>query len=220
MSPPRRIKVMVVDDHALFRAGLRDLLEEDHEVEVVTEAAGGEEAVEKARTFVPDVVIMDVRLPGMGGIEATRLIKKEHPPTEVVIISAIDDEEQIVEAIEAGATGYLIKDDEPESVVSAIHQASQGKAYLTPDVARRVLDRFATALAGKHHRRGSSELTPRETTILQLMATGKRNREIAQRLGISERTVGNHIANIYSKLQIQDRAQAILYAIQKGLVRI
>ncbi|HUZ77086.1 MAG TPA: response regulator transcription factor, partial [Chloroflexota bacterium] len=121
MSPPRRIKVMVVDDHALFRAGLRDLLQEDREVEVVTEAAGGEEAVEKARTFVPDVVIMDVRLPGMGGIEATRLIKKEHPPTEVVVISAIDDEEQIVEAIEAGATGYLIKDDEPESVVSAIH---------------------------------------------------------------------------------------------------
>ncbi|MHB8620554.1 MAG: response regulator, partial [Chloroflexota bacterium] len=162
-----RIKVIVADDHTVFRMGMRELLQEDQDLEVVAEASSGDEALAKALEFKPDVVIMDVRMPGGNGIDATRHIKEELPHTEVVVVSAVADEEQIFQAIEAGASGYLNKDDEPEMMIQAVHSASEGKAFLPPPIAKRVLDRFAGGLSGRLGRRGRAEmpLTDRETMV-------------------------------------------------------
>ncbi|MDE3075423.1 MAG: response regulator transcription factor [Chloroflexota bacterium] len=227
MSDPDRIKVMVADDHSLFRMGLRELLKTDEQVELVTEAASGDEALEKARSFRPDVVVMDVRMPRVDGIEATRQITHELPGTHVIMVSAVADDEKILEALGAGATGYLLKDEDPTQMLEAIHSASEGNAYLPPSVAKRILHRVSETYVGKGvESRGGrpprsrpDRLTEREIVVLRLLAEGKRNREIAAALRISERTVGNHIANIYSKLGISDRAQAILYAIRHGIVK-
>lgn len=221
MSDPGRIRVMVADDHSVFRMGLRELLEEA-ELEVVSEARTGEEAVAQAREHHPDVIVMDILMPGMSGIEAARQIKQELPNVGIVMVSALEDEEHILDAIQAGASGYLLKADEPRAVLQAVRNASEGKAFLPPNVAKTVLDRFAQGMTARQARgrRSNLQLTDRELTVLRLMAQGKRNREIANELCISERTVGNHLASIYSKLQIDDRVQAILYAIRKGIVKV
>jgi len=212
--------VLIADDHAVYRMGLRDLLEP--EFRVVSEATEGSEAVDKARKEKPDVVVMDINMPGMDGIEAAKQIKESCPDTGVVVITAYDDDRRMFEAIQAGVAGYVLKDDDPRTMVEAIDNAAQGKAYLPPLIVKRVLDGVAGALGG---RPGSADktITPlsnREVTVLRLMAEGKRNREIAKELSISERTVGNHITNIYNKLGIHDRSQAVVYAIKKGIVRI
>lgn len=216
-----RNTVLIADDHPVFRRGLRDLLESSYQV--VCEAREGGEAVEKALAQRPDVVIMDIGLPGMDGIEAARQIKEQLPKTGVVVISNFDDDQHLFDAIQAGVSGYVVKDDDPENMLQAIHNAAEGKAYLPPLIARRVLDGVAGSLNGREDRlssKGSTPLTSRELSVLRLMAEGRRNREIAEQLCISERTVGNHITNIYNKLCIYDRAQAIVYAIKKGIVRV
>ncbi len=215
-----RNTVLIADDHPVYRKGLRHLLEPSFEV--VCEAREGGEAVEKAVAKKPDVVVMDISMPGMDGIEAARQIKEQLPKTGVVVISAADDDQRIFDAIQAGASGYIVKDDEPENMVQAILNAAQGKAYLPPLIAKRVLDGMAGSLNGRDDRlsKGATPLTSRELSVLRLMAQGRRNREIANELCISERTVGNHITSIYNKLCIYDRAQAIVYAIKKGIVRV
>jgi DNA-binding NarL/FixJ family response regulator len=215
--------VLVVDDHVVFRMGLRQLLGSSESIDVVSEASSGEEALEKARETHPDVVIMDVRMPNISGIEATRRIKEEMPDVGVVMMSALDSDTEVFDAIEAGASGYVLKDEEPDTVLDAIKSASEGRAYLPPSIAKRVMQRVAETLSSRSPRHSTPEggmLTDREATILRLLAEGKRNREIAALLGISERTVGNHIVNIYNKLHIKDRASAVIYAVQKGLIKI
>jgi DNA-binding NarL/FixJ family response regulator len=217
------VKVLLADDHAVFRLGLRDLLGADDTIEIVGEAETGDQAVERTRQFHPDVVLMDARMPRMSGIEATREIKSEMPGTEVVVLSAFEDDEQVLQAFDAGASGYLIKGDDLNSVLRAIHTASAGKLHLGPSIAKRILDRLSVREIPREEpprRQPKGELTAREITVLRLMAEGKKNREIATILGISERTVGNHIARMFSKLQIRDRAQAILYAVRKGIVQL
>lgn len=221
----RHVRVLVADDHAVFRLGLRELLASHEEIEVVGEAATGEEALAKARETHPDVAVLDVRMPQMNGIEATKRLKEEMPALGVVVMSAVDTDAEIFEAIEAGANGYILKDEDPHTLLDAIDSASHGGAYLPPSIARRVMQRVVesrspSAGSGRGSRPAAATLTERETTILRLLAQGKRNRETAQLLGISERTVGNHIVNIYNKLHIKDRAQAIVYAVQKGLITI
>src|SRR5581483_4315422 len=175
---------------------MRQLLEADDTLDVVGEADSGDAAVEKVREQHPDVVVMDVRMPEKGGIEAIREIKAEAPQTEVVIMSAFDDEQQIVDALDAGASGYLVKGDDPASMLRAIRNASSGKLYLGPSIAKRVLERLSGEGAERSQRTAKGELSPRETMVLKYIAQGKKNREIASLLGISERTVGNHVANI------------------------
>ncbi len=198
--------------------GLRELLKEDESLEIVTEARAGDEAVEKAREYRPDVILLDVLMPRMNGIEVARQLNRELPQTRIVMLSAVEDDERIFDALQAGASGYVVKDDPGQGMLQAIHSASEGKAYLPPRVAKRVLDRLTSRQPSGS--RLSPALTKRETTVLKLIAQGKRNREIAAELGISERTVANHLANIYSKLGIKDRVQATLYAIRKGLMEI
>jgi DNA-binding NarL/FixJ family response regulator len=215
-----RKRVLIADDHELYRRGVRDLLLA-RSFDVVGEAAEGGEALDQAVAYKPDVVVMDVAMPGMNGIEATRKIKEQVPETNVVVISASDDDDQIFEAIQAGVSGYILKDDNATALVQAVESAAEGKAYLPSIIAKRVLDGVA-GMSSKQDSlsKGSTPLTGRELTVLRLMALGKRNREIGETLCISERTVGNHITNIYNKLCIYDRAQAIVYAIKKGVIRI
>jgi len=211
---------MLADDHSVFRIGMRDLLKHEKHVEIVAEAESGEQAVEMAKESRPDVIVMDVRMPQKDGIQATREIKAELPDTEVVMVSAFAEEQQVFAALEAGASSYLVKDDDPKSLVQAVLNASAGKLFLGPSVARQVMDRLANQGSDRPGREGRSELTDRETAILQRVAEGYRNRQIAQQLGISERTVGNHLANVFSKLQVNDRAQAVLIGIRKGIVHV
>ncbi len=215
------IRVLIADDHPVYRRGLRELLEESS-FEVVSEAREGAEAVDQAVRYRPDVALVDIHLPGMDGIEAARRIKERSPKTSVVIVSVADDEGHIREAIEAGVSGYVPKDEEPESLVEAIRAAAEGKGYLPPLIATRVLSALSGSGANYFwgSAKGATPLSSREFAVLRLMAQGERNREIAQALSISPRTVGNHITSIYNKLAIHDRSQAIVYAIKKGIVRI
>jgi DNA-binding NarL/FixJ family response regulator len=211
--------VLIADDHAVYRMGLRDLLEP--EFKVISEATEGAEAVEKAQRQKPDVVVMDINMPGMDGIEAAKQIKSICPDTGVVVVTAYDDDRRIFEAIQAGVAGYVLKDDDPQTMIAAIDNAAQGKAFLPPLIVKRVLEGVAGAMGrNEPTERTITPLSNRELDVLRLMAEGKRNREIAKDLCISERTVGNHITNIYNKLGIYDRSQAVVYAIKKGIVRI
>jgi len=225
VAPRERITVMLADDHSVYRLGLRELLQEDREIEIVAEAESGDEAVQRALDSCPDVVVMDLRMPNKNGIQATREIKSALPKTEVVVLSAFDDEEEVLQALEAGARAYLLKDDDPTSTLRAVHAASVGRLYLGPSLAKRVLQRMAAAppavQASLTRRSDAREhLTAREISILQLVAQGCKGREVASRLGITESTVRNHLRNIFTKLRVSDRRQAILYAVKNGLVSL
>jgi DNA-binding NarL/FixJ family response regulator len=211
--------VLIADDHEIFRIGLRDML--SGRFEIVAEASNGLEAVEKTLSSHPDVAVLDVFMPEMNGIEAAREIKARSPETAIVMISAIDEEGKVFESAQAGVSGYVVKDDDPRNLVQAIQNASEGKAYLPPLIAKRVMEGVAGSLRGRRDMldRGGTPLTIRELAVLRLLAIGKRNREISIELSISERTVGNHISGIYQKLHIYDRSQAIVYAIKTGIVR-
>jgi DNA-binding NarL/FixJ family response regulator len=220
VSGQQPIRVLLADDHLVFRLGLRDLLSQDEHVQVVGEAETGEEAVERTRQYKPDVVVMDVRMPRMDGIQAIREIKAELPQTQVVAVSGFADNDSVFNAFQAGASGYLSKDDDPSAIQRAVAQASSGKLYLGPSITKQVLDRVSQERAEQKRPDRSSDLTPRETMIVRHMARGKKNREIAAELGISERTVGNYINTILAKMHVQDRAQAIVHAVRRGIVRI
>jgi|SRR5229473_6118686 DNA-binding NarL/FixJ family response regulator len=213
-------RVLIADDHAVWRRGLRDILEPAFTV--VSEASEGGEAVDKALAFKPDVVVMDISMPGMDGISATRQIKEALPDVGVVMISATDEDSQIYDSICAGVSGYVVKDDTAQAMLEAVRNAAQGEAYLPPMIAKRVLAGVAGAAGGgiRSAGKGNIPLTSREISVLKLMGEGLRHKEIARELSISQRTVGNHIASIYNKLGISDRAQAIVYAVKKGIVRI
>lgn len=215
----RRPKVLLVDDHCVWRHGLRNVLESNFDI--VAEAGEGNEAVDKALAYRPDVVVLDINMPGMDGIAATRRIKEALPDIGVVIITAAADDQCIHRAILAGANGYVVKDDSSETMCQAIHYAAQGGAFLPPPVASRVLQGMNSLSNGMGAvAKNDNSLTGRETAVLRLLAEGYRHKEIARELHISVRTVGNHIFSIYNKLGIDDRAQAIRYAIKEGIVRV
>jgi len=212
------IQVLLADDHTLFRKGISNLLEQMQGFVVVGEAASGEEAVNQARELVPDVILMDIKMPVLNGIEATGQILQENPHIGVVLVTIFDDYESVFSGMRAGARGYVLKEAEPEELRRAIEAAHRGEVILCPIIAKKVMEYF-----GRDPRRQQTglpyqELTGRELQVLQLAADGLSNREIAGKLIISEKTVKNHIANIFSKLQVNDRTQAILYALRKGLV--
>ncbi|HLG73358.1 MAG TPA: response regulator transcription factor [Chloroflexota bacterium] len=210
--------VLVVDDHAVFRLGLREALSDDFKV--VGEAREGAEACAKALQLKPDVVVMDVALPGMNGLAAARDIKQQLPDTQVVVLTASDDEQTMLQAVQAGAAAFVTKDDSLDTVVEAIQQAGEGKAYLPPSVAQRFLGLTAALLQGKKSDPGRPGLSDREREVLRLMADGKSNNEIAAMLFLSIRTVGNHISSIYNKLGVSDRASAVVWGIRQGIVRL
>ena len=218
MSPQtatRPARVLIADDQTLFRTGLARLLDEDPRVEVVGQAVDGADAVKAAVTAKPDVILMDLKMPNVDGAEATRQIVAEHPQIKVLILSTFDADSFVLQALRAGASGYVLKDSQPDAIVSSILAVVSGERVMANAVANRVLDMLTGTTTPKEFYDG---LTAREVEILKLLATGLANKQIARRLHISEKTVRNHVSHMYEKLQIFDRSQAVLYAVRKGLV--
>jgi DNA-binding NarL/FixJ family response regulator len=212
-----QLRVMLVDDHDLFRTGLRNLLEEQG-VQIVAEASDGSAALSLVRELTPDVVVMDLNMPGMNGIEATREITRQAPLTRVVVLTISDEDDDVIDAILAGACGYLLKDSSIQDLMQGIRAASVGEALISPHIAAKVLQRLRASSVDSEAVAQGPELSDRETQVLRLIANGKDNAEIAQDLHISPKTVKNHISNILMKLQIENRIQAAVYAVRRGLV--
>jgi NarL family two-component system response regulator LiaR len=210
--------VLLVDDHDLFRTGLRNLLE-DQGVQVIAEAATGREALRQVRELAPEVVLMDLNMPDMGGVEATREIARIAPLTRVVVLTISDRDGDILEAIIAGACGYLLKDSSIHDLMRGISAAALGESLISPLIASKVLRELRAARpAPRAAERLRTELTDRELEVLRLIANGKDNSQIAAELHISPKTVKNHISNILMKLQIENRIQAAVYAVRSGIV--
>jgi DNA-binding NarL/FixJ family response regulator len=212
------IRVLVADDQALVRAGFRQLLEREPDLDVIGEAADGAEAVALARSGQPDVVVMDVRMPNIDGLEATRRVLSERPAPRVLVLTTFDLDEYVFEALRAGASGFLLKDAAPEELVSAIRLVAKGDALLAPSVTRRVIEEFARRAAPSPPNPGLEGLTPREREVLLLVARGLSNAEIAGELFLTPGTVKTHVAHILRKLDARDRVQAVVAVYESGLV--
>jgi len=219
------INILIVDDHTLFRTGIRKMLEGEADMRVVGEAATGREALDQARNLMPDVVLMDIKMPdpsgsgkALDGIEATRVLHREMPHLGIIFCTVFEDDEFVFAGLQAGGRGYILKDDDPETMLRAIRAVAHGESLLGSTIAQKVLRQFS-ALPGKQTPL-ADDLTPREMEVLKLIAAGLSNKEIAQGLVLSEKTVKNHINNIFSKLHVYDRSQAMLYAIRQGLVKV
>jgi DNA-binding NarL/FixJ family response regulator len=212
--------VLIVDDQALVRVGLRKILETEPETTVVGEASDGAEAVAEAERLRPDLVLMDIRMPVLDGIEATRRITNDRPATRVLVLTTFGLDSYVYEALRAGASGFMLKDAPPEEIAAAVRIVASGEALLAPAVTRAVIEEFArqTPLAAPDPPRALAELTPREREVLDLLAHGLSNPEICARLVISEATAKTHVARILQKLILRDRIQAVIYAYEHGLV--
>jgi DNA-binding NarL/FixJ family response regulator len=208
---PMTIRILLVDDHSVVRKGLRSFLKYDPELEVVGEAADGAQALSLARELTPDVVVMDLLMPGMDGITATAAIRRELPETEVLALTSVLEDASVVGAVRAGAIGYLLKDTQAETLCQAIKAAAAGQVQLTPKAAARLMQAISAP-------ESPEALTERETEVLRLLAQGYSNKQIAHRLNNTEKTIKTHVSRILSKLGVQSRTQATLYAIRTGLV--
>ena len=208
------VRVLIADDHPLFREGMRGRLDRMGDIEVVGEASGGDEAVRLSRELEPHVVLMDIKMPGLNGIEATREILRRNPRVGVLMLTMFEDDDSVFAAMRAGARGYLLKDSGGEEVVHAIRAVTSGEAVFGPGVAERIIGYFSVPRSAQ---RAFPELTEREEEILALVARGKSNQEIAAQLFVSVKTVRNHVSNILLKLQVADRAQAVIRARDAGI---
>jgi DNA-binding NarL/FixJ family response regulator len=217
MSPP--VRVMLVDDDELVRTGLRAILSTDERIEVVEEAPDGRLAIQRARHRRPDIVLMDVRMPELDGIAATRELIAVAPDSRVVILTTFEDDDYILGALRAGASGFMLKRSSPEELIAAIHTVADGEALLSPSVTRRLIDRVATQpLVGTAGDPRLDELTPREREVLELIARGLSNREIADALMVEATTVKSHVKRVLAKLGARDRVHVVILAYELGLV--
>lgn len=216
-SEQRRIRVLIADDHAIVRKGIRSLLLTEPSIEVVAEARDGQEAVTQAQRVKPDVILMDLVMPGMDGVEAIRGITSSLPEARVLVLTSFAGDDKVFAALRAGALGYLLKDSGPEELVAAIQQVYCGRSFLHPAIARKLV----RELAHTQDRGCCPEaLTEREVEVLRLVAQGQSNRKISDELAISEATVRTHVSNILAKLHLESRTQAALYALREGLVTL
>lgn len=216
------IRVMIVDDHALFRRGIQMVLEAEEGIEVVGEASDGAEALTRAEEAMPDVVLMDVRMPKRSGIEATRQIKEMLPNAKILMLTISDEESDLYEAIKEGASGYLLKEISIEEVANAVRAVHAGQSLISPAMASKLLSEFATMMkkTDEPHAVPAPRLTERELEVLKLVARGSNNRDIAKELFISENTVKNHVRNILEKLHLHSRMEAVVYAVREKLLDI
>ena len=212
------IRILLVDDHALVREGTRRLLETEKDVEVVAEASSGEEAIVVARSLLPDIAVMDISMPGIGGIEATRAIKKDCPETAVLILSAYDDEPYLLALLDAGAAGFLLKNVHGQELLQAIRAVARGESVLQPSIAEKMMRRLSTRPDEAQH--STNLLSEREFDVLRLAARGLPNKEIAARMSLSIRTVHSHLANIFMKMQVGSRTEAVLLALRQGMISL
>jgi DNA-binding NarL/FixJ family response regulator len=214
------IRVVLADDQALIRTGFKMILEsEEDDIEVVGEAGDGEEAILVARSVRPDVVLMDVQMPRMDGLEATGLIARDaNIPSRVVILTTFERDDYVFEALRAGASGFLLKNSPPEELIHAVRVVAAGDALLAPSVTRKVIEGFVRRPAQHSNEAELGRLTERETEILQLLATGKSNAELAAHLFVGEGTIKTHVSNVLTKLGLRDRMQAVIFAYESGLI--
>jgi DNA-binding NarL/FixJ family response regulator len=210
------LRILIADDHPLFRHGIREFLNLSPDIQVVGEAMDGEEAMSQAETLHPDVILMDVNMPGVNGIEATRRILHASPHIRILVVTMFEDDGTVFAAMRAGARGYILKDADKENILRAIKAVANGEAIFSPTIATRLIDFFSTQ-SSSLPRDIFPSLTERERQILQLIARGKSNAEIARELSLSPKTVYNYVSNILSKLQVADRAQAIIRAREAGV---
>ncbi|HEX6708838.1 MAG TPA: response regulator transcription factor [Rubrobacter sp.] len=217
-----RIRVLIADDHPFFRDGLSVLVEATPDTELVGEATDGNEVVTLAAQIKPDVILMDLRMPGLGGIEATRKILEETPETGILVVTMVEDDDSVFAAMRAGARGYLLKGADRDEMLLAIRAVARGEAVFGPGIARRLIQYFSPPREGSSRKPRSifPELTDREREILDLVAAGRNNQEIAESLYLSLKTVRNYVSNIFTKLQVADRAQAVVRAREAGLGRM
>ena len=208
------IRVVIADDHNVVRKGIRDLLSDEDDIAVVGEARNGNEAVDLATALQPDVVVMDIAMPELSGVEATRQIRDQAPDVRVLVLTAYDDDPYIYGLLDAGATGYILKTAESREIVRAVRATAAGQSALDPAVAPRLIARLTKPAAG------GDTLTERELDVLRLAARGQTNKQIGAELAISDRTVQNHLANIYAKLGVASRTEAVTAALQRNLIRL
>jgi len=220
--PEDRIRIVVADDHELFRRGLRQVLEDEDDIEVIAEAGDGEEAVELTREHLPDVVVMDVRMPVRSGIEAARTIKADVPSCKILMLTISDEEDDLYQAIKSGANGYLLKEISIDEIGNAVRSVHGGQSLISPSMASKLLNEFAAMIKKEEEKQQAPapRLTPREMEVLQHVAKGMNNREIAKELYISENTVKNHVRNILEKLHLHSRMEAVVYAVREKLLEI
>ena len=214
----KKIKIMLVEDHVLVREGTKELLDQEEDLQVVAEAGDGEAAVQLAAEHRPDIIIMDIAMPKLDGIEATKQIKAANPTASILVLTAYDDDQYVFAFLEAGAAGYLLKDISTNDLIQAIRAVHTGESVLHPAVARKVINYFARRPEETRDEKGDlmEQLTDREMEVLRLAGKGMTNREIARELTISIRTVQVHLSNVFSKLGVGSRTEAVLYALRKG----
>ena len=215
-----KIRVLLVEDHTIVRKGLRSLLDGEAGIEVIGEAEDGREAVEKVQQLLPDVVLMDIAMPGLNGLEATRQIKKRFPEVQVLILTMHANEEYIFQILRAGASGYVVKQVAPTELISAIRAAYRGESFLSPSISKKVIQEYIRQAEAMGEENSYDRLTDREREVLQLIAEGHSNREIAELLHISAKTVQTHRAHLMDKLDIHSTAELTQYAIRKGVISV
>jgi DNA-binding NarL/FixJ family response regulator len=215
-----KIRIMIVDDHPIVREGLVSVLKRDEEFEIVGEAPDGRTAVKRAVSLKPDLILMDLRMPEMGGVEAMKEIRAAAPDIKFLVLTTYDTDEHIVGALEAGASGYLLKDAPRDDLFNAIRTVARGDALLQPRVAARLLQHMTGQTQRGNVNNGEEDLSPREIEVLQLVARGYANKEIAARLTITEATVKTHLAHIFQKLGVTDRTEAVTTAVQRNIIRL
>jgi DNA-binding NarL/FixJ family response regulator len=216
-QPAQPARIVIVDDHELARAGLRSMLAQERDLAVVGEASNGTQALALCRRLSPDLILMDVRMPGLDGLAATAAIKQEYPATSVIVVTMYENPDYLVQALKAGAAGYLLKDATQREVVTAVRQVLRGEFPLHPHLATHLLQRLAREIS-REAQPLPERLTPREVVVLQLLAQGQTNREIARLLGVSVGTVKVHVQHIIAKLGVSDRTQAAVRAVELGLL--
>jgi len=215
-----KIRILIADDHAMVREGTRQILEQEKDLTVVAEAGDGEEAVRSAGTFKPDVAIMDIAMPRLDGIGATKQIKALYPSIAVLILSAYDDDQFVISFLEAGAAGYLLKSVRGRELVNAVRAVYAGESVLHPAIARKVLNRFVPAAGNLARREASELLSEREMDVLKLAAKGLRSEDIAHELSLSLRTVQNHLNHVFNKLRVSSRTEAVVRALKEGWISL
>ncbi len=214
------IRIMIVDDHTVVRDGLSAMLGRQEDFTVVGEAENGLEAIEKTKDLNPDVILMDLRMPELTGVEAMRRIREDDPDAKFIVLTTFDSDEYIFDAIEAGAKGYLLKDASRDDLFKAVRAVHRGESLIEPGVAAKILDRLAQLSRRSAEPASVDVLSERELEVLQLMAKGSANKEIAASLSISESTVKTHVANIFQKLEVNHRTEAVTQALQKGIIKL
>lgn len=211
------VRILIADDHPIVREGLATVLSQEDDIKVVGQASNGSEAVSKAKELHPDIILMDLQMPEMDGVEAMQRIKEEAPDIGIIILTTYDTDDYIFRGIEAGARAYLLKDSPPEEVLKAIRAVHKGESLIQPRVASRLLDRFSQLSRAPAR---EEDLSQREIEVLQLIAKGAANKEIASQLFIGESTVKTHIIHIFNKLEVKDRTEAVTEAVRKGIIRL